>query len=167
MENGTGEQWLITFTQKLRSMIPNHIITHAPQAPYFSTEKYKNGGYVNVHRQVGNLIDFYNVQFYNQGNTSYDTYEKLFVSSGAYFPGTSVKEICEKGVPLEKIVVGKPATTSDATNTGYMDQQTLSNAIVRAYNEGQWHAGVMLWQFQSDKGGQIINTVCSQLKQLY
>ena len=36
------------------------------------------------------MIDFYNVQFYNQGSTSYDTYEKLFVQSGGYFPTTSV-----------------------------------------------------------------------------
>ena len=35
MEAGRGEAWLITFTQVLRSRLPNHIITHAPQAPYF------------------------------------------------------------------------------------------------------------------------------------
>jgi chitinase len=65
---------LIAFTQKLKQIIPEHILTHSPQAPYFSSTKYKNGGYVNINQQVGNLIDFYNVQFYNQGNTSYDTY---------------------------------------------------------------------------------------------
>ena len=36
MEAGTGEQWLITFQRELRKIIPNHIITHAPQGPYFS-----------------------------------------------------------------------------------------------------------------------------------
>lgn len=66
-------------------MIPNHIITHAPQAPYFCSQRYKNGAYVNINQQVGNLIDFYNVQFYNQGNNTYDTYEKLFVCSGGNF----------------------------------------------------------------------------------
>lgn len=91
MEAGTGEQWLITFTQRLRAMLPNHIITHAPQAPYFCAERYKNGAYVNIHQQVGHLIDFYNVQFYNQGDNRYDTYETLFVTSGSNFPGTSVK----------------------------------------------------------------------------
>lgn len=35
MEAGKGEDWLITFHKKLRSLLPNHIITHAPQAPYF------------------------------------------------------------------------------------------------------------------------------------
>ena len=66
-----------------------------------------------------------------------------------------------KGIPLDKIIVGKPATTSDAYNTGYMDPQTLGNAVIKAYNQGKWHGGVMLWQFQSDKGGQVINTACS------
>lgn len=35
MEAGQGETWLITFTRKLRELLPTHIITHAPQAPYF------------------------------------------------------------------------------------------------------------------------------------
>jgi chitinase len=166
MEAGTGEQWLITFTQRLRSKVPNHILTHCPQAPYFCAERYKHGAYVNVHKQVGHLIDFYNVQFYNQGNNTYDSYQKLFVESGGHFPGTSVKEISQRGIPLDKIVVGKPVTTGDATNTGYMDKHALGEAVVRAYKEGNWHAGVMFWQFISDTGGQTINAACSQLKQL-
>jgi len=44
----------------------------------------------------------------------------LFVKSGGHFPGTSVKEICERGVPLNKIVVGKPALQSDAYGSGWM-----------------------------------------------
>jgi hypothetical protein len=35
MEAGTGEAWLITFSKELRRLLPNHIISHAPQAPYF------------------------------------------------------------------------------------------------------------------------------------
>ena len=49
-----------------------------------------NDAYMKVHNEVGNLIDFYNVQFYNQGNTQYDTYNELFKSANGYFPGTSV-----------------------------------------------------------------------------
>ena len=47
-----------------------------------------------------------------------------------------------------------------------MDPQQLGNAVVRAHQQGKWRAGVMLWQYQSDKGGQVINTVCSQLKNM-
>lgn len=50
-----GENWLITFTQTLRSQLnslgaTDAIITHAPQAPYFSTNTslYPKGGYLTV-----------------------------------------------------------------------------------------------------------------------
>jgi chitinase len=75
MEIGVAEAWLIAFTRKLRQMLPTHTITHAPQAPYFKNEYYPKGGYYTIDREVGNLIDFYNVQFYNQGDTRYNTYE--------------------------------------------------------------------------------------------
>jgi chitinase len=55
-------------------LLPTHVISHAPQAPYFAGNHYKNGGYQTVHAKVGNLIDFYNIQFYNQEATTYDTY---------------------------------------------------------------------------------------------
>lgn len=72
------------------------------------------------------MIDWYNVQFYNQGDNSYDSFEKLFIESGRWFYGTSYKEIIEKaGVPLNKIVLGKPATKGDAYNTGYTDPKVL------------------------------------------
>jgi chitinase len=46
---GTGEQWLITFTTVLRNSLPNAIITHAPQAPYFGgTYLYPNNAYLAV-----------------------------------------------------------------------------------------------------------------------
>jgi hypothetical protein len=57
---------------------------------------------------VGPLIDFYNIQFYNQQTTSYDSYETLFVESNGWAKGTSVGELIGKGVQREKIVIGKP-----------------------------------------------------------
>ena len=66
MQQGSGQKWLISFHNKLRSILPNHIISHAPQAPYFKQEFYKNGAYININKAVGSTIDFYNVQFYNQ-----------------------------------------------------------------------------------------------------
>jgi hypothetical protein len=75
------------------------------------------------------LIDFYNVQFYNQGDTHYDTYEGLFLNSGGFFTGTAVKEIISRGIPPKKIVVGKPVTPADATNSGYMESGILGAAI--------------------------------------
>ena len=49
MEAGKGEQWLIDFTIRLRQVLPNHIITHAPQGPYFRSEHYPNNSYIKVH----------------------------------------------------------------------------------------------------------------------
>ena len=64
---GTGEAWLITLTKTLRQLLPNAIITHAPQAPYFAgTSLYPKGAYIAVDQAVGSMIQFYNVQFYNQ-----------------------------------------------------------------------------------------------------
>ena len=109
-------------------------MSHAPQAPYFSEETYAAGNYMAVHRAVGDLIDFYNIQFYNQEQTRYDTYETLFTVSGRWFHRTSIKEIHERGVPLEKLVAGKPAAPEAAYNTGYMAPSDFKAAVERAYS---------------------------------
>ena len=165
MEAGKGEAWLIAFQKKLREILPTHIITHAPQAPYFKSEYYPNGGYVTVHKEVGNLIDFYNVQFYNQGDTKYDSYEALFLQSGSFFSGTSVNEIIKRGIPSNKIVVGKPVTIADAANTGYVSSTDLGKWISTAYSSLRWYAGVMYWQYISDTDMQAIQNSCGYLKQ--
>lgn len=84
MKRGEAEQWLISCTKAIRQVLPQgqYILTHAPQAPYFSGfHGYKNGGYVTVHQEVGDLIDWYNVQFYNQATTRYDSYEEMWVNA--------------------------------------------------------------------------------------
>lgn len=111
------------------------------------------------------MIDFYNVQFYNQGDTKYDTYETLFVNSGGYFSGTAVKEIISRGVPPKKIIVGKPVTPSDASNTGWMDSSVLGAALSKGYDDYKWYGGAMFWQYPSDLGGQVISKVITGLKQ--
>ena len=91
MEAGLGEDWLIEFTKAYRVESPDTILAHAPQAPYFSGTYYKNNGYNKVNQQVGSMIDFYFVQFYNQVGTKYDSYNQLFIqATGGDFPGTSV-----------------------------------------------------------------------------
>jgi chitinase len=94
MEKGTGEQWLITCTKTLRQYLPKgkYIVTHAPQAPYFVGKPfYPNGGYQTVDKEVGDLIDWYNIQFYNQGDTKYDTFKTLFEESDGFFKNTAVE----------------------------------------------------------------------------
>ncbi|ORY50317.1 glycoside hydrolase, partial [Rhizoclosmatium globosum] len=150
VQAGTGEAWLIKFTTELRNQLPRpYVISHAPQAPYFINNKaiYPNGAYLAVDKAVGSLIDYYNIQFYNQGsNTRYDTCQTLLNQSGGDWPGTSLFEIAASGVPLNKLVIGKPITAAGAANTGYTDPATLASCVAQAKAKG-WDAGVFGWQY--------------------
>ena len=116
-DNGIGEEWLIELTSGLRTSLGNqYIITHAPQAPYLGAINYayqNGGGYLYIHQEVGDDIDWYNVQFYNQGSTPYQTFNELFVSSGGWASNTAIFEIIDgsntfsKSIPAEKLVIGK------------------------------------------------------------
>jgi chitinase len=88
---------------------------------------------VTVHKRAGHAIDFYNVQFYNQGDTRYDSYNELFISASGFFSGTSVKEIIARGIPANKIVVGKPVNQGDASNTGTVSMTDLGQWTSRAF----------------------------------
>ncbi|KAJ7890924.1 glycoside hydrolase family 18 protein [Mycena olivaceomarginata] len=144
---GTAVAWLSTFTRALRAQLPQgqYILTHAPVAPWFSPGLWPGNGYLGVNSAVGSLIDWYNVQFYNQGVTEYTTCAGLLTASSNTWPQSSVFQIAANGVPLNKIVIGKPATGADATN-GFMDPATLSSCLAQAKAQG-WSAGAMTWQY--------------------
>ncbi|KAF8967623.1 glycoside hydrolase [Flammula alnicola] len=145
--NGKAEAWLISFTQQLRTKLPQgtYLLTHAPVAPWFSPNMWGGGGYLKVHSSVGSLIDWYNVQFYNQGASEYTTCANLLTASSSTWPQTAVFQIAASGVPLNKIVIGKPATTSEASN-GFMSTSTLASCLQQAKGQG-WTGGAMVWQF--------------------
>lgn len=109
------------------------------------------------------MIDFYFIQFYNQGITSYDTYRKLFISSKGAFHGTSVKEIADRGISLKKLVIGKPLLPSDAINTGFVAQANLGAWAAQAYDAFGWYAGVGHWQYSSGVDGQAIRQASGPL----
>ncbi|TFK73778.1 glycoside hydrolase family 18 protein [Pluteus cervinus] len=157
---GTAEAWLITFTKQLRNQLPSgqYIITHARQylllsasshipndtmriavAPWFSPNVWPGGGYLRVNREVGNLIDWYNVQFYNQGASEYTDCNNLLTSSSSAWPQSSVFQIAASGVPMSKIVIGKPAGTGDATN-GMISTTTLADCLRQGKANG-WSVG--------------------------
>jgi chitinase len=147
--DGTAENWLIAFTQTLRQQLPQgqYIITHAPVAPWFAGALYTSGAYATVNAKVGNLIDWYNIQFYNQGTTEYTTCAGLLTQSSSTWPNSAVFQIAAGGVPLNKIVIGKPSTPGDATGgAGYIDPNTLASCLQQAKAQG-WSAGAMFWQF--------------------
>jgi hypothetical protein len=59
----------------------------------------------------------------------------LLNTSGGTFPNSSVFEIAKSGVNVNKLVIGKPATTADASN-GYIDPATLATCISQAKSNG-------------------------------
>jgi len=144
---GTAESWLVSYTKQLRTKLPQgqYILSHAPVAPWFSPSKWSGGGYLAVHESVGSLIDWYNVQFYNQGTSEYTTCTGLLTASTSAWPETALFQIAANGVSLDKLLIGKPATSSDAAN-GYIDPSTLASCVSQAASKG-WNAGVMVWQY--------------------
>ncbi|KAJ6591531.1 glycoside hydrolase family 18 protein [Mycena vulgaris] len=145
--NGSAEVWLISFTTQLRTLLPQaqYIITHAPVAPWFSPNIWGGGGYLRVHQSVGSMIDWYNIQFYNQGPKEYTTCSNLLAQSSSQWPQTALFQIAANGVPLEKLVLGKPATNASASD-GYISPSTLAGCLQTAKNGG-WNGGVSVWEF--------------------
>lgn len=158
MNNGYFIDWIVSFQTELRNQLPSpYLISHAPQAPWFTSASSYNGGYVKIHEQVGSGIDFYNVQYYNQGNV-YDTCESLLFDSGDDFPDSSVfQSHTVGGIPLDKLVIGKPINAEAASN-GYMSADLLQTCVAQAKAEG-WNAGVMYWEFDSTAVTQILTVV--------
>jgi len=159
--DGTGEYWLSNLTSTMRSNLPSSsIITHAPQAPYFMGKNtYAAGAYLYIDNAVGNDINWYNIQFYNQGSSSYDSFQTLFVTSNGWSTHSSVYQMINGNndmqikISSDKIVVGKPCSQGDADNTGYVapnSLETIFNQAIKQSNGVQWNAGFMDWQFSTD-----------------
>ncbi|KAJ4469520.1 glycoside hydrolase [Lentinula aciculospora] len=145
--DGKAEAWLVSFTRQLRVKLPQgqYLLTHAPVAPWFSPGKFGGGAYLTVDSTVGGLIDWYNLQFYNQGSNEYTTCTGLLTNSSSTWPKSALFQIAASGVPLDKLVIGKPATTSDASD-GFMSTSTLASCLNTAKISG-WNAGAMVWEF--------------------
>jgi len=150
-------QWLIDVSNAARAIIgPNRQLSHAPQAPYFGPVGADRmwpgvtGGYTSVYLGAPH-IDFFNVQFYNQGGSCYTTEAGLFTDSNSDcrdFPGTSVGEIVSYGIPASKIVVGKYMWQNDASD-GFLTPQQLNQWLNRNSN-----GGVMVWQWHDKASAQ-------------
>jgi len=78
------------------------------------------------------------------------------------FPKSSVFEINSvAGVPLNKIVIGKPSAAFQASN-GWVDFATLATCITEAGNKG-WDAGTMFWEYGGGKGLSSISRLLKAL----
>lgn len=105
------------FQKRLREKLPNHLISHAPIAPWFAEDKYDDGAYAGFQKQAGDGVDFYNLQYYNQEGQYEDCESVMVDASKTQYPKTSIKELNESlGIPLEKLVLGKPVAKSEAAS---------------------------------------------------
>lgn len=94
------------------------------------------------------------IQWYNQGSDQYHTCENLLFDSGPQYPDTSVFQIHDvSGLPLDKLVIGKPLTPTGAAN-GYMEPATLRRCVKQAREKG-WNAGVMYWEWDHTAQGSL------------
>ncbi|KAJ7581133.1 glycoside hydrolase family 18 protein [Mycena floridula] len=141
--DGKAVAWLINFTKQLRVLLPQdtYILTHAPVAPWFSAARFPSG-YLTVHNAVGSMIDWYNVQFYNQGVSEYTTCDNLLTTSSSTWPNSALFQIAASGVPLSKLVIGKPS----AAGGGFMSASTLATCLQSAKAQG-WTGGAMVWEY--------------------
>lgn len=148
LKDGTGVAFIVDCTKAVREIIGmEKILSHAPQAPYLSTWAGNKMGYLNVYKEVPDMIDFLNIQYYNQGG-AYSSYETLFIQNPS-FPQSAVFEIINNGVPMHKVLVGKPVKRSHA-GTGYVDPKTLHDWGEKAFEQLGWFGGFMGWMYETN-----------------
>lgn len=164
--DGSGVKWLNSFNNHLRKLLPNHTIVHSPMAGYFNDKFFTKGSYLDVSTQEGKNINFFNIQYFNQGTSMYKNYTELFIASSGAYPGTAVAELVRAGVQQSKIVVTKPVTPSDISGSGWIDGSVLGSLVSQAYDDFQWFSGVALWQYSSDVRGKSMTNSAGHLKEL-
>lgn len=157
----TFASWLGKLSKSIKDINPAFIVTHAPQTPYYHSDF---GNIYNlIEQNYGNYIDFYNIQYYNQGPASYyDTAGQVFESDSAYH--ASVNELVAAGISANKIVVGKPIPSEDYTPNpaGYLNlwsntsETTMTTMVQSAFqsttlNVQAWtgQGGIMCWFWQN------------------
>ena len=79
-----------------------------------------------------------------EGTTEYTTCDSLLTTSSSTWPESALFQIASNGVSLDKLVIGKPATSGDASN-GFIAPATLATCVSQAKAKG-WEAGVMVWE---------------------
>lgn len=154
--------FLVDLSEALKKQLPSgqNFVTHAPQAPYFY------GGaagtftqiYVDVAKNAGDAIDLYNIQYYNNPWYVGDTAEQetgkvagVIQVGGTTFP-SSIMGIAATGVPMSKLILGKP-TTQDNAGSGYLTSGDIErNLITPLLREKPDFAGVMGWQYPTSYG---------------
>lgn len=154
MNTAATIKWVADATNAARAILgDDKIISHAPQPPYFGNVYSFSNAYTEIYKQAPS-INFLMVQYYNNGPAT--TYEEIFTKGDGK---TSVKELADLGIPLNKIVVGKPIKEDDAGSM-WISAATFNSYVTRAKAELGWSGGVMGWQWHdSDTNSKWIKTI--------
>ncbi|KZK89552.1 Glycosyl hydrolases family 18 [Pseudovibrio sp. Ad5] len=157
--------FLIDLSKALKSKLPEdqNFVTHAPQAPYF----YGGAGYLQVYvdvaKNAGDTVDLYNIQYYNNqwyvGETAEEETGKVAGTEpvgGSTFP-SSIIGIASTGVPISKLILGKPTTLQNVVGSaavnGYLPaDEIVDNLITPLLAKEPDFAGVMGWQYPTQYG---------------
>lgn len=70
-----------------------------------------------------------------EGTSEYTTCSGLLDTSSSTWPESALFQIVASGVSQDKLVIGKPATTGDASS-GYMSPSTLATCVEDAMSQG-------------------------------
>lgn len=151
-KDGTFISWAVAATKAARLVLgPSGIISHAPQAPYFSPAwAGPKAGYVDIYKQTGSDIDFFFIQYYNQGVGIYDTSNQIFLDPGdAWAAGSAIVDLTKAGIPSDRIVVGKPVAMTGMANNGMVEALTLAKWINSARTNSllKYQGGVGGWMW--------------------
>lgn len=102
------------------------IFTSAPQTPYFSSNWALD--YFSLEKTYPTMFDWYNIQFYNNGETDMNITQNIALS------------IKNGGIPPQKIVVGK-------CNQGCAPEYFVGGKTLAEFAKNQGYRGVMLWEW--------------------
>lgn len=86
----------------------------------------------------GGLLETDSRTSFPEGTSEYTTCSGLLDTSSSTWPESALFQIVANGVSEDKLVIGKPATTGDASS-GYMSPSTLATCVEDAKNQG-WGA---------------------------
>ena len=104
------------------------IFTSAPQTPYFVPNSW-SFDYIAIEQTYPNMFDWYNIQFYNNGETDMEITNKI------------LSDIIQNGIPTHKIVVGKCNQGCDSSY--FVKGKELINKLEHEVR------GVILWEWDN------------------
>jgi len=155
-------------SKAIKENLNDGIVSHSPQSPYLYP--YTNGNWKNLYYMVeqnfGEYIDWYNIQYYNQGTYSQES--QVFTDDDYYSASVYQLQVANnvQGLtpfPPGKIVVGCGTDSGsglckNVSNTSGPSWETLTTWINNQKNNqnSEWYnnGGIMTWIYgiSSDMG---------------